>query len=133
LDTLAGKPADAPELVNLADPFMFHDYYGDRLPEQVAAEFGTKFAGALFELEPGAWQGPIESGFGWHLIWIDSMTPGRVPAFEELEPMLKSEWVTEQRVESKRKMFEAMRARYQVVLPEPSRNRQARLRARPGL
>jgi peptidyl-prolyl cis-trans isomerase C len=117
---LVGKPAESPESENLADPFMFQDYYGDRPPEQVAAVFGTKFAEALFELEPGAWRGPIESGFGWHLVWIDSKIPGRVPAFEEVGAMVKSEWITEHRAESKRKAFEAMRARYQVVLPEPS-------------
>ncbi len=25
---------------------------------------------------------PIESGLGWHLVWVDSITPGRVPVFE---------------------------------------------------
>ena len=25
---------------------------------------------------------PIESGLGWYLVWVDSITPGRVPAFE---------------------------------------------------
>jgi parvulin-like peptidyl-prolyl isomerase len=95
------------------------------LPEQVAGVFGMKFADELFVLKPGAWQGPIESGFGWHLIWIDSLTPGRVPDFEEVEAMVKSEWITEERAEAKRKMFEAMRARYDVkarydvILPEP--------------
>jgi peptidyl-prolyl cis-trans isomerase C len=119
LETLAGKPEDTPEAEKLADPFMFQDYYGDRLPEQVASVFGTKFAEALFELKPGAWQGPIESGFGWHLIWVDSVTPGRVPAFEEIAATVKAEWITDQRAEYKRQMFEAMRARYQVILPEP--------------
>jgi peptidyl-prolyl cis-trans isomerase C len=86
LAELAGKPADAPGAATLADPFMFQDYYGDRSPEQVANVFGAKFTRSLFQLEPGAWQGPIESGFGWHLVWVDSMTPARVPAFEEVEP-----------------------------------------------
>jgi peptidyl-prolyl cis-trans isomerase C len=121
LATLAGKPAQAPEGMKLGDPFMFQDYYGDRLPEQVGGVFGMKFAEALFELKPGAWQGPIESGFGWHLIWIDSMTPGRVPAFEEVEGMVKSEWANEERAESKRKTYETMRARYQIVTPEPKK------------
>jgi hypothetical protein len=119
MEVLADKPVGAPESEKLADPFMFQDNYGDRLPAQVAGVFGGKFAETLFELKPGAWQGPIESGFGWHLIWVDSMTPGRVPAFEEAEPMVKSEWITEQRAESKRKMFEAMKARYEIILSEP--------------
>ena len=25
---------------------------------------------------------PIESDLGWHLVWVDSITPGRVPVFE---------------------------------------------------
>ena len=119
LATLAGKPRDAADGAALADPFMFQDSYGDRPFSQIATQFGPKFARALFALKPGSWQGPIESGYGWHLIWIDSLTPSRVPAFEEIEPTVKSAWVADQRKEAKRKMFDAMRARYRVVLPEP--------------
>jgi peptidyl-prolyl cis-trans isomerase C len=100
---------------------MFQDYCGDRSPEQVATVLGAKFTRSLFQIEPGSWHGPIESGFGWHLVWVDSMTPARVPAFEEVEPEVRSEWVAEQRAEAKRKMFEAMKARYQIVLPEVPR------------
>ncbi len=36
---------------------------------------------------------PIESGLGWHLVWVDSITPGRVLAFEEVEAQAKDEWI----------------------------------------
>ena len=118
LAQVAGTPADAPAAATLADPFMFQDAYGDRSPEQVANVFGAKFTRVLFQLEPGAWQGPIESGFGWHLVWVDAMTASRVPAFEEVESEVKAEWIAEQRAESRRRAFEAMRARYEVILPK---------------
>ncbi len=118
LKKLAGKSEDSTDAAALADPFMFQDYYGDRTPEQLAKEFGPNFAQSLFQLKPGSWQGPIESGYGWHLVWVDSITPSRVPQFEEVEPDVKSAWMAEQQAETKRKMFEAMRARYEVVLPE---------------
>ena len=118
LQKLADRPADAPGASALADSFMFQDYYGDRSPEQVANVFGAKFTRSLFQIEPGSWQGPIESGYGWHLVWVDSMTPARVPAFEEVEPEVKAEWVAEQRAEFKRRAFEAMKARYEIVLPK---------------
>jgi peptidyl-prolyl cis-trans isomerase C len=114
---LAGKSGDWPAASALADPFMFQDHYGDRSFEQLANLFGPPFAQAVLDLTPGSWQGPIESGYGWHLVWVDSITPGRVPAFEEVEPDVKAEWVAEQRAGAKRKAFEAMRARYEVVLP----------------
>jgi peptidyl-prolyl cis-trans isomerase C len=116
---LAGKAGEWPAVTDLADPFMFQDHYADRSFDEMAKLFGPSFARELLRLEPGSWQGPIQSGYGWHLIWVDSIAPSRVPAFEEIEPEVKSEWLMEQRAEAKRIAFQAMRARYLVVLPEP--------------
>lgn len=118
LEKIAGEPEDSDVANGLADQFMFQDYYGDRTPEQVAKEFGPEFAEALFQLKPSTWQGPIESGYGWHLVWIDSVTPGRIPRFEEVEHDVRSAWVEEQRDEFKNKAYEAMKAKYQIVIPE---------------
>ena len=118
LRTLAGRPEEAPEVRGLADRFMFQDFYAERSPDQVAGIFGTSFAQALHGLEEGQWQGPVESGLGWHLVWVESKIPGRVPAFEEIKATVKSEWMDEQRAEAKHRMFETMRARYQIVLPK---------------
>jgi peptidyl-prolyl cis-trans isomerase C len=117
LGKIAGKPTDAPELATVADPFMFRDYYAERAPEQIAKEFGPDFAGAVFQLKPGGWQGPIQSGYGWHLIFVDAIESGRVPAFEEVEPDVKSAWLDQRQREVKKGAFEAMRARYSVVVP----------------
>jgi peptidyl-prolyl cis-trans isomerase C len=118
LAKLAGKPMDAPEATALADPFMFQDYYGDRTPEDVRKLFGPVFAGALFAVPPGAWAGPIESGYGWHVVWVDAMTPPRVPAFEEVEREVKTAWLEDRRTDMREKTYEAMRARYEIVLPK---------------
>jgi peptidyl-prolyl cis-trans isomerase C len=120
LRKLVGKPEDSPEFAGLSDPFMFQDFYAERSPDQVANIFGTRFPQALPGLEQKKWQGPIESGLGWHLVWVESSMPGRMPAFEEVEARVKSEWSDEQRAEAKRKMFDHMKARYQIVLPEAS-------------
>ena len=112
------QPADAPAAAALADPFMFQDYYGDRSFDDLARVFGPSFAQALFQLTPGSWQGPIESGYGWHLMFVDSITPSRVPAFEDVEPDVKTAWIEERRAEVRQRAFEEMRSRYAVVLPQ---------------
>ena len=117
LAQLEGAPADGPIASTAGDRFMLQGYYADREPEQVASVFGTGFAEALFRLKPGAWQGPVESGLGWHLVFVESIAPARVPTFEEIEADVKAEWLGEQRAQSKRKRFDAMRARYEVKLP----------------
>src|SRR5208283_1997597 len=86
LAKIAGQAEDSKLAAALADPFMFQDYYGDRTPEAIAKEFGPQFAVALEKLKPGSWQGPVESGYGWHLVYVDTVITGRIPAFEEIEP-----------------------------------------------
>jgi peptidyl-prolyl cis-trans isomerase C len=119
LHRTSGQPPDSKSAAALADPFMSQDYYGDRTPEQLAKEFGPKFAQALFQLKPGSWQGPIESGYGWHLVFIDGVAAGRVPAFEEVEPEVKTAWLGEQKAQAVEKAYNAMRAKYTVFLPAP--------------
>ncbi|MBB3394946.1 MULTISPECIES: peptidylprolyl isomerase [unclassified Rhizobium] len=117
IPAVSGKPANSPEVASVADPFMFRNYYGDATPEQMAREFGPGFAKALFTLTPGSWQGPVQSGYGWHLIWVDSIEPGRVPAFEEVAPAVKSAWLDERYEEVKNNALKEMRSRYFVNLP----------------
>ncbi|HEY2118376.1 MAG TPA: peptidylprolyl isomerase [Candidatus Acidoferrum sp.] len=120
LTRIVGQPEDSKLAVSLADPFMFQDYYGDRTPEALAKEFGPQFAVALEKLKPGSWQGPIESGYGWHLVFVDTVIPGRIPALEEIESDVKNAWLGEQKSTAWQKAYTEMRAKYAVLLPGPS-------------
>jgi hypothetical protein len=132
LRRLAGQGAHARLPASFADPFMFQDYYGDRTPEQLAKEFGPQFAQAVEKLEPGAWRGPVESGYGWHLVFVDTLVPGRIPGFEEVEPDVKAAWLGDQKERARREAYRAMRAKYTVLLPAPPVERFAAAPAAPG-
>ena len=121
LRQLSGKPADAPVAGNAGDAFMFQNQYADRSPEQIASIFGSAFAAAVDQVRSGSWQGPIESGLGWHLVFVLSVTPGRVPSYDEIEPQIKAAWLDEQRAAARQRAFEAMKAHYEIRLPESPR------------
>ena len=131
LAKLAGQPEDSKLAASLADAFMFQDYYRDRAPEFLGKEFGPQFALAIAKLAPGSWQGPIESGFGWHLVFVDTLIPGRVPAFEEIEPDVKTAWLAEQKALAWEKAYKDMRAKYVVLLPAPPDKQMASTAAPP--
>jgi peptidyl-prolyl cis-trans isomerase C len=120
LEGLTTTPQNAAFTGALGDPFMFQDYYAARAPQAIAGEFGSGFAQAVAKLEPGSWQGPIESGYGWHLVFVHSATTGRIPAFEEVETEVKTAWLGTQKAEAWRKAYEEMRANYTVLLPVPA-------------
>jgi hypothetical protein len=115
---LARSATSAADTPGLGDPFMFQDHYGERTPDDVARTFGPGFAGAVFELPAGRWAGPVESGYGWHLVRVDALTPARVPVFEEARAEVRTTWIEEQRAAIRAAAFEALRAGYEVVLPD---------------
>jgi parvulin-like peptidyl-prolyl isomerase len=118
LAKLVGQPEDSKVAATLADPFMFQDYYRDRAPDYLGKELGPQFAQSVAKLAPGSWQGPIESGFGWHLVFVDTVIPGRVPAVEEIGPDVKTAWLSEQKALAWEKAYKEMRAKYTVLLPK---------------
>jgi len=119
LAKLAGQPEDTKLAASLADPFMFQEYYRDRAPEFLGKEFGPRFAVTVAKLPAGSWQGPVESGFGWHLVFVDTRVPGRVPVFEEIEADVKTAWLADQKSRAWEKAYKDMRAKYTVLLPAP--------------
>ena len=52
-------------------------------------------------------------------MFVDTVIPGRVPAFEEIEPDVKTAWLGEQKAQAWEKAYKAMRAKYTVLLPAP--------------
>ena len=122
LTKLIGQAEDSNLAATLSDPFMFQEYYRDRAPEFLGKEFGPNFALAVGKVSPGSWEGPFESGFGWHLVFVDSVIPGRVPALEEVEAEVKKAWLAEQKTEAWQKSYRDMRATYTVRLPTPADN-----------
>ena len=102
------------------DAFLFKDAYAEQSQDQVARLFGSKFATTLFKEALGSWVGPVESGFGWHLVWIDTLAKPTAPPFETVAQQVKSDWLSAQRTESKRSNFEALKAQYQVVVMMPA-------------
>src|SRR5262245_26169972 len=125
LAQLTGQPEDSKLAASFADPFMFQDYYRDRAPDFLGKEFGPQFALAVAKLPPGSWQGPIESGFGWHLVFVDTVIPGRAPTFEEIEADVKIAWLGEQKALAWQKAYKEMRAKYTVLLPAPPKGADA--------
>jgi peptidyl-prolyl cis-trans isomerase C len=120
LAKITGQPEDSKLAVSMGDSFMFQDYYGDRAPSAIAKEFGPQFAVALEKVKPGSWQGPVESGYGWHLVFVDTVIPGRTPALEEIESDVKTAWLGEQKTTAWQKAYQEMRAKYVLLLPQPS-------------
>ncbi len=99
---------------------------------EIAELFGSAFAAALEPLGPGVWQGPIESGYGWHLVRVEARDEGRLPALDEIREALRRDWTAAQAAARLEEAYQQMLARYTVRIEgEPAGDGQA-VAGRPG-
>jgi hypothetical protein len=81
----------------------------------VANQFGTRFAARLFELDPGPWQGPIESSQGFHLVRVTQLLPAQLRPFDEIRGELTELWHEQTQRESEERYFVEQLKRYRLA------------------
>jgi hypothetical protein len=109
----AGANADAPAP---GDSFLLEHQFTAVPASEVAKQFGEKFAAKLNGLSPGQWQGPVESGYGVHLVFISERTEARLPALAEVRAAVRHEWDNAQRLEANEKFYQDLLKRYTVTI-----------------
>jgi hypothetical protein len=86
---------------------------------EVAHRFGSEFATVLAELPVGRWSGPVESGFGIHLVLIRERQPGSLPALAEIRDAVEREWRNVRRQEATEGFYQHLRERYDISIERP--------------
>jgi hypothetical protein len=113
----AGAHADLSEM---GDSFVLEHKFQSLAASEIARQFGENFAAKLGELSLGQWHGPIESGYGVHLVWISERTEGRVPELTEVHDAVRREWANSRRLESNEKFYAELLKRYVVTIERPA-------------
>lgn len=81
---------------------------------EVESRFGQQFAESMRTLDPGEdWQGPIASGFGWHLIRLRERAAAP-PDFETLRTVLANDWRSEQIDARKQRAYDVLASAYRI-------------------
>ena len=98
------------------DPFPGRDRYAALDGPGMSRAFGdSELSRAVFELTPGAWHGPLRSGFGWHLVYVEHIDPGREHPLAEVRAEVRADYLDEQRAEMNAAALAAIKAKYVVV------------------
>jgi hypothetical protein len=117
LESASGTVIRAPDR---GDSFMLGYDFTRETPSEVARLFGSGFADRLFKSDRGAWQGPIESGYGIHLVRISEMIDSRMPELIEVIEEVRRDWMFEQRKKTNEEIYRRLKERYEIVVEETS-------------
>jgi len=118
-DRILAELRQGADPMQLGDRFMLQSHYADLTQQGVARNFGNSFAEDIFELVPGTWEGPVQSGYGLHLVQIENREEAFMPPFEEVRPRVRDEFMSNRRREVDELFFERLRENYEVVIEEP--------------
>ncbi len=113
MNTLSPQIVRAPER---GDAFPDRYDYASLGPTDAARLFGrSPMASAVFSAPVGQWSGPYQSGFGWHLVRVDSRASSTLPSFDTVADRVRADYLTEAAAEADRRAQNDLERRYTVV------------------
>ena len=104
-----------PRLDDLGDPTMLPRELGLGPRSDMVRAFGQAFADQVDGLALGAWSGPLESGYGLHLVQVRERVVGSVPPLALVRPAVERDFMSDRRRRQLATFYERLLEKYTVV------------------
>ena len=100
------------------DSFMLQHVFTLEAPFEIVRIFGQGFAESIFQLQANNWQGPVESGYGLHLVRVNEKIDASIPKLASVIDQVRNDWILEQRQKVNKEIYERFRQRYEIVVED---------------
>jgi hypothetical protein len=114
------RPRAPADFRTLGDSIMLNSELVDVPADEVTRQFGGEFTRQLAQAPTGRWHGPVTSGFGVHLVFVQDRKPGRLPDLAEIREVVSREWADARRREANERFYEELLKRYAVTIASPA-------------
>lgn len=81
---------------------------------EIESAFGRDFATAIAGLPTGAWEGPVRSAFGVHLVRVEAREEARAPALDEVRAAVERDLLRARTEAQSEAFYRKLRERYTV-------------------
>ena len=100
---------------DMGDIFMLPREFPDIGRSQLGRLFGDDFAASLFTLPAGRWQGPVASGYGYHLVYLYGVREAEPIPFSESRTRVLQDWQRDRFEQAEKDLLEELKSRYEIV------------------
>ena len=107
-----GQEADT---ASLGDSLLLDKDYNLIRTSELAKLFGDAFAERVAKLPRGRWAGPVESGYGMHVVLVREREESRLPDFEDVRKAVRREFVFARAKEASESLYQRLRKKYSIV------------------
>lgn len=107
---------------SLGDPFMLKRDFKNLNAVEVTRLFGAVFKSGIFSASQNAWQGPVESAFGLHLIRINNITPQSTPDFDSIRNDVAAAWQEQAQRDANQEALKDVIRKYKIDVYDDNEN-----------
>jgi len=115
LNALDKVPADFASFGDRAAQQNYLDQYSEL---ELRRLFGSRLVDEIVELAPGQWHGPLMSGYGAHLVWVNDIVRFPTPGLGRVREEAKQQWMAEQIATKSEQYVDELVSRYDVVIED---------------
>ena len=116
LERLRSGHVAADQAGQYGERFLYQQNYAAADKGLVTSHFGPDFAKAAFALEPGTWQGPLQSAHGWHLVLPFAKDTGGIPELSDIRDQVREDAIAERRRVAANAALDKLLASYTIEL-----------------
>lgn len=102
----------------LGDPSMLERHHAEADAQAVTSQFGDAFSRAVFGLETGQWQGPVASGYGFHLVRVSAREDAQPLPYEAVRAQVLEDWQREEQTRAGQRFYAELLNKYDVVVDD---------------
>jgi len=109
------KSSHARRAPEAGDRFPLQYDYTNQAALDIRQNFGdAPLLEALFQAPLHQWVGPVQSGYGWHLLFVTDRADGTVLPYEVVREEARKKYLSARRERQNSEMFERLRKHYTV-------------------
>ena len=112
------------KIISLQNAYSFGDRsllayrFLKRRKSDVKNHFGESFSKKIFHASIDSWQGPFESAYGLHFVYIDSKEEAALPKLEQVREDVLQEYKREKQSEANDIFYNGLKDRYKIKVED---------------
>lgn len=112
-----GQGAEAEAALG-GDPFLMGKRLVSQGPTDLVKFFGPNFSRQVLSMAAGSWQGPVESAYGWHLVFVEKRFDPKVPELAEVRSRVEKMYENFRRAQRVSEYLDGIRPQYTIEIDE---------------
>ena len=99
-----------------SDPFYLGKTFANEPLRNIKTNFGESFSIELMTADLAVWNGPFESTYGHHIVYINSVNPGYIPEIEEVLRQVEVDFLQIKREQAVKGFLNNIRSEYTIFI-----------------